>query len=709
MSIITIRCRLVAGVKQQIGKKSIENFGKEDRALVQKLLDGKSQTDQDNPKDKEKIFLAQSSEDVRKHLWQLFLTNSVLTDELLDRLSQHPNFQTWQQQGNLPDDELKACWLELKASPLYDAKLPGRFFSSVQSMVKTIYAGWLAVHQQKQRRLNGLNRLTEMVYSDEALLEMCDLTFVQLQEKAESMLSEIDKEIANSEKSLSIINLLFEKYTEIPVEDIISRSAISYLIRHGCKIEPKIEPTPKFAKWFKTKLKQARRLENQLAGHFPRGRDLNGTAFLNILETATNDEPQDNRELMLWQSQILRDPSSLPHPIEFNSNTDLRWLKLYRKQYQCKRAASGESIESIELTQRLFVEFKGLTQGSNYVFEIYCDRRQLAIFQQFFNDDRLLRNSSSEEKYSSSLFTLRSAHLLWGRKESQYRYRRHALPTQTTTEPWNTNQLYLHCAIETKSLTAEGMYEIQQQKTQKVNNTLARQSKNTDPSIDKQQSQRKNQTSLTLLNRSLPRPSRPIYQGNPQIIVGLIFDPVRPIYLAVVDVTTGKTITCRSTRQLLGDKYPKLSEYRLKQQQHSNLRRKQNQQGQFKQHTESTQGEYLNRLLAKAVIQVAQEFKAASIALPPLNNNIEKIQSKIEADAEEELPEDVGTQKKRTRKTSVVIHKWSYHSLLEYIRSNAAKLDIAVETASLPSPGTPSQQAVEIAISAYNSRKHIKK
>ena len=113
--------------------------------------------------------------------------------------------------------------------------------------------------------------------------------------------------------------------------------------------------------------------------------------------------------------------------------------------------------------------------------------------------------------------------------------------------------------------------------------------------------------------------------------------------------------------------------------------------------------------MAKAVIQVAQEFKAASVALPPINNNIEKIQSKIEADAEEELPEDVGTQKKRTRKTSVVIHKWSYHSLLEYIRSNAAKLDIAVETASLPSPGTPSQQAVEIAISAYNSRKHIKK
>jgi hypothetical protein len=253
------------------------------------------------------------------------------------------------------------------------------------------------------------------------------------------------------------------------------------------------------------------------------------------------------------------------------------------------------------------------------------------------------------------------------------------------------------------------MREIQQQKTQKVNNTLAKQSKNTDPSIDQKQSQRKNQTSLALLNRSLPRPIRPLYQGNPQIIVGLIFDPVRPIYLAVVDVITGKTITCRSTRQLLGNKYPQLSKYRLKQQQNSNHRQKQNQQVQFHQLTESTQGEHIDRLLAKAVIQVAQEFNAASIALPPVDKSIEKSQSELEAYAEEEIPEDIGTQKKLTRKTSVAIHKWSYNRLSGYIRSNAAKLDIAVETASLPSPGTPTQQAAEIAISAYNSRKHIKK
>lgn len=113
--------------------------------------------------------------------------------------------------------------------------------------------------------------------------------------------------------------------------------------------------------------------------------------------------------------------------------------------------------------------------------------------------------------------------------------------------------------------------------------------------------------------------------------------------------------------------------------------------------------------MAKAVIQVAQEFKAASIALPSVDKSIEKNQSELEAYAEEEIPEDIGTQQKLTGKKSVAIHKWSYNRLSGYIRTNAAKFDIAVEMGALQSPGTPPQQATAIAMSAYNSRKHIKK
>ena len=139
------------------------------------------------------------------------------------------------------------------------------------------------------------------------------------------------------------------------------------------------------------------------------------------------------------------------------------------------------------------------------------------------------------------------------------------------------------------------------------------------------------------------------------------------------------------------------------------IAKKKNKQGQFRQPTESTQGEYLDRLLAKAVIQVAQEFNASSIVLPPIDRKIEKAQSELEAYAEEEIPEDIGTQKKLTSKTSVVIHKWSYNRLSGYLKSNAAKLDIAVETGSLQSFGTLVEQATAIAMSVYNSRKHGKR
>jgi hypothetical protein len=64
------------------------------------------------------------------------------------------------------------------------------------------------------------------------------------------------------------------------------------------------------------------------------------------------------------------------------------------------------------------------------------------------------QDDNQQEKYSSSLFVLRSAHLLWERQEFQDRYRHKSLTTQTANEPWNTHQLYLHCAIETDLLTS---------------------------------------------------------------------------------------------------------------------------------------------------------------------------------------------------------------------------------------------------------------
>jgi hypothetical protein len=63
--------------------------------------------------------------------------------------------------------------------------------------------------------------------------------------------------------------------------------------------------------------------------------------------------PQDEDEdkAKSWQASLLRQSSSVPFPVGFETNEDLRWSKNQKG--------------------RLCVEFYGL---SEYTFEVYCDK-----------------------------------------------------------------------------------------------------------------------------------------------------------------------------------------------------------------------------------------------------------------------------------------------------------------------------------------------
>ena len=69
---------------------------------------------------------------------------------------------------------------------------------------------------------------------------------------------------------------------------------------------------------------------------------------------------------------------------------------------------------------------------------------------------------------------------------------------------------------------------------------------------EKQQAfvQRKNST-LARINNPFPRPSQPLYQGQPHILVGGALGLEKPATAAVVDGTTGEAIAYRSIKQLL--------------------------------------------------------------------------------------------------------------------------------------------------------------
>jgi hypothetical protein len=195
---------------------------------------------------------------------------------------------------------------------------------------------------------------------------------------------------SNPERSLS--HKLFDAYQE--TDDILSRSAISYLLKNGCKLNDKEEDTEKFAKRRRKVEIQIQRLTDKLTSRIPKGRDLTNSKWLETLLTATTTVSEDNAEAKRWQDILSTRSSSLPFPLIFETNEDLKW--------------------STNEKGRLCVRFNGLT---DLTFEVYCDSRQLHWFKRFLEDQQTKRKSKNQ--HSSGLFTLRNGRLAWQEGEGK--------------------------------------------------------------------------------------------------------------------------------------------------------------------------------------------------------------------------------------------------------------------------------------------------
>ena len=119
---------------------------------------------------------------------------------------------------------------------------------------------------------------------------------------------------------------------------------------------------------------------------------------------------------------------------------------------------------------------------------------------------------------------------------------------------------------------------------------------------------------------------------------------------------------------------------------------------------ESELGQYLDRLLAQAIIKLATAYQAGSIALPKLGDMREIVQSEIQALAEQKIPGYQEAQKRYAKQYKVNVHQWSYGRLMENIKAQAAKVGIAIEQSKQPIRGSPQDKAKEIAICAYSNR-----
>lgn len=349
------------------------------------------------------------------------------------------------------------------------------------------------------------------------------------------------------------------------------------------------------------------------------------------------------------------------------------------------------------------------------MFEIGCDRLQLPYFQQFLRDQELFE--SDQKLYSATPFLLCSAALIWKKREdSTFKpevlqgNEKPNLEHQPRQEqcPWKQYELYLHCTINHHCLTAEGTALVVS-KAVKDKKRLIESYEEKKQEIGLSEQQQKHcdnlRNQLKRLESIFPRSKRQLYKGNSNILVGLSFSREEPVTAAVIDTTTGEIITCRNTRQLLGKDYALISAYRLKQKQHSRQRQKDQVSGRVKRITESEQGKYLDRLLAKAVVELARKYQAGSIGLPKLKGLREQLTSAIEAKAKVKFPGDVAKQEAYTKQYKINIHSWSYSRLSDYIRSKAVQTEIEIELGYQPNTGQFVDQAKAVAMSAFLNRK----
>ncbi|AUT04376.1 hypothetical protein CLI64_15410 [Nostoc sp. CENA543] len=619
-----------------------------------------------------------AEEETLRKLWELMTDkNTPLINELLAQVGQHPDFENWLEKGKIPTELLKTLVNSLKTQERFSGQ-PGRFYTSAIALVDYVYKSWFALQKRKKRQIEGKERWLTILKSDLQLEQESQCSLNAIRTKANEILTKLTpqseqnknqrkskrtKKSAKLQKS-SLFQILLNTYEE--TQDALTRCAIAYLLKNNCQISELDEDLEAFTRHKRKKEIEIQRLKDQLQSRIPKGRDLTGEEWFKILEIATGNVPQNENEAKAWQAALLRKSADVPFPVAYGSGEDMTWLQNDKG--------------------RLFVRFNGL---GKLTFEIYCDKRHLHYFKRFLEDQEIKRNSKDE--YSSSLFTLRSGRLVW-------------LPREKKGEAWKVNQLNLFCALDTRTLTNEGTQQVILEKSAKITKKLTK-AKQKDDLNDKQQAFiTRQQSTLDMINNPFPRPTKPNYQGQPSISVGVSLGLEKPVTLAVVDVVKNEVLAYRSVKQLLGKNYNLLNRQRQQQQRLSHERHKAQKRNAPNSFGESELGQYVDRLLADGIVAIAKTYQASSIVIPKLRDMREQISSEIQSRAEKKCPGYKEAQQKYAKEYRMSVHRWSYGRLIESIKSQASKAGISTEIGTQPIRGSPQEKARDLAVFAYQER-----
>lgn len=618
-----------------------------------------------------------AKEPSRQALWRLMAElNTPLINEILNQIANHPDFETWREKRKLPAGIVKQLSDSLKTDPRYIGQ-PGRFYTSAINLISYIYKSWFKLQQRLQQRLVGQTRWLGILKSDEELVAESDRTLDDIRAQAIALLASLTPENpspepkpakktkkAKTSTNKPLHHILLDTYEK--TEDILTHAAICYLLKNGCKIPTKPEEPQEFAKKRRKCEIKIERLQEQLNSRKPKGRDLTGEKWLQTLITAATTAPENEAQAKSWQNILLTKSKSIPFPVTYETNEDLTWSKNDKG--------------------RLCVHFNALGE---HEFEIYCDQRQLKWLERFYEDQETKR--ASKDQHSSALFTLRSGRIGWQDGKGK-------------GEPWNIHRLNLFCTIDTRLWTAEGTEQVRQEKATEIAQTLTKMEQKGDLNDKQQAFIHRRQSTLTRINNPFPRPSQPLYEGKSYILLGIAMGLEKPATAAIINGTTGEALAYRSIKQLLGDNYQLLTRQQKQKQRLSHQRHQAQKNAAPNQFSESELGEYVDRILAKAIVALAKTYQAGSIVVPKVGNMRELVQAEVQAKAEAKIPGYIEAQKKYAKQYRVNTHQWSYGRLIDNIQAQASKIGIVIEQGQQPIRGSPQEKAKEMALLAYQSR-----
>lgn len=256
------------------------------------------------------------------------------------------------------------------------------------------------------------------------------------------------------------------------------------------------------------------------------------------------------------------------------------------------------------------------------------------------------------------------------------------------------------------------MEKIREQKQQALRFTISKYATKQDLSDAQQADLKRKQSNFDRLQATqLQLPTKRTYQGLPHILLGVVLGRHQPATVSIVDVIHNKVLLSQTTRQLLagakaatGNNPERLLERQRRIQRQTAYKRHISQKkGKLPQIGEAELGAYLDRVLAKAIVVLAQRYQASRIVLPDLKHIRERLSSELNARAEKKCPGSVSVQKKYKRAYAMTIHRWSYNRLAEAIQGCAKKMGLEVEFSFQPFEGKLQEKARDIAIAAYNT------